>query len=33
VQRHHAGNSDYVFVRADHFFMLLREAQGLTVTP
>jgi hypothetical protein len=33
VQQHYTGNNDYVFVRADHFFMLLREAQGLTIDP
>ena len=33
VQQHYASNSDYVFVRTDHFFELFRESQGLTINP
>lgn len=33
VQQHYAGKQNYVFVRADHFFQLMREAHGLAVDP
>jgi hypothetical protein len=33
VQQNYAGNPNVVFVRADHFFQLLREAHGLPVEP
>jgi hypothetical protein len=33
VQQNYAGNADYVFVRADHFFQLIREANKLTIDP
>jgi hypothetical protein len=33
VQQHYASNSDYVFVRLDHFFQLMRQANQLPVDP
>jgi hypothetical protein len=31
--QHYAANTDYVFVRPDHFFQLFREANGLPINP
>ena len=31
--QHYAANTDYVFVRPDHFFQLFREANGLAINP
>jgi hypothetical protein len=33
VQQNYASNPNVVFVRADHFFQLMREVQGLPVDP
>jgi hypothetical protein len=33
VQQHYASDSAYVFVRLDHFFQLLREANQLPINP
>jgi hypothetical protein len=33
VQQHYAANTDVMFVRADHLFTLIRQAQGLPPNP
>ena len=33
VQTHYATNTDVMFVRADHLFSLIRQAQGLSANP
>ncbi len=33
VQQHYASNTDVMFVRADHLFTLIRQAQGLPTNP